>query len=74
MFNVTSTSLEKEVQGTISAFTSTIDKLNKSAEKAKTEASSKRKQIEELTIEAKALDAIADKANSWANKIQNFFN
>lgn len=74
MFKVTSKSLEKEVSDIVSAFTSTVEKLKKSSEKARTEAITKREEIKNLTLEAQALDAVADKADSFAVKIQSFFN
>lgn len=45
---MSSKSLEKEVDSIVANFTSTISKLNASAEKATTEASVKRSEIESL--------------------------
>ena len=71
---MSSKSLEKEVDSIVSNFTSTINKLNASAEKATTEASVKRSEIESLTKEVNALDAISAKAKSIANKINSLLN
>ena len=71
---MSSKSLEKEVDGIVANFTSTINKLNASAEKATTEASAKRNEIESLTKEVNALDAISAKAKSIANKINSLLN
>lgn len=71
---MSSKSLEKEVDGIVNSFTSTINKLNASAEKATTEASVKRSEIESLTKEVNALDAISAKAKSIANKINSLLN
>lgn len=57
MFKVTSQSLEKEVSGIVSAFTSTVNKLNTASEKALNEANAKREEIKTLEAEANALDA-----------------
>lgn len=75
MFNkVTSQNIEKEVQSTMAAFTSTVSKLKASSEKARNEANAKREEIKNLTLEAKALDEVASKAEGWADKIESFFN
>lgn len=74
MFNVTSSGISKEIETAMSAFTSIVDKLTKSAEKARTEASAKREKIKELDTEVKALDNVADSALTYANKIKNIFN
>lgn len=71
---MSSKSLEKEVDGIVANFTSTINKLNASAEKATTEASAKRNEIESLTKEVNALDAISVKARSIADKINSLLN
>lgn len=71
---MSSKSLEKEVDSIVANFTSTINKLNASAEKATTEASAKRNEIESLTKEVNALDAISAKAKSIANKINSLLN
>lgn len=71
---MSSKSLEKEVDSIVTSFTSTINKLNASAEKATTEASVKRNEIESLTKEVNALDAISAKAKSIANKINSLLN
>lgn len=71
---MSSKSLEKEVDGIVANFTSTINKLNASAEKATTEASAKRNEIESLTKEVNALDAISTKAKSIADKINSLLN
>ena len=71
---MSSKSLEKEVDSIVANFTSTINKLNASAEKATTEASAKRNEIESLTKEVNALDAISTKAKSIADKINSLLN
>lgn len=71
---MSSKSLEKEVDSIVANFTSTINKLNASAEKANNEASIKRSEIESLTKEVNALDAISAKAKSIANKINSLLN
>ena len=71
---MSSKSLEKEVDGIVANFTSTISKLNASAEKATTEASAERNEIESLTKEVNALDAISVKARSIADKINSLLN
>ena len=71
---MSSKSLEKEVDSIVATFTSTINKLNASVEKATTEASVKRSEIESLTKEVTALDAISAKAKSIANKINSLLN
>ena len=71
---MSSKSLEKEVDSIVANFTTTINKLNASAEKATTEASVKRNEIESLTKEVNALDAISVKAKSIANKINSLLN
>lgn len=71
---MSSKSLEKEVDSIVTSFTSTINKLNASTEKATTEASVKRNEIESLTKEVNALDAISAKAKSIANKINSLLN
>lgn len=71
---MSSKSLEKEVDSIVANFTTTINKLNASAEKATTEASVKRNEIESLTKEVNALDAISTKAKNIANKINSLLN
>lgn len=71
---MSSKSLEKEVDGIVANFTTTINKLNASAEKATNEASAKRSEIESLTKEVSALDAISAKAKSIADKINLLLN
>lgn len=71
---MSSKSLEKEVDSIVTSFTSTINKLNASAEKTTTEASVKRNEIESLTKEVNALDAISAKAKNIANKINSLLN
>jgi hypothetical protein len=74
MFNkVTSQSLEKEVSGIVSAFTSTVEKLNNASEKALSEATAKREEIKTLEAEASALDAISAKALKYADKLKSLF-
>ena len=75
MFNkVTSQGLEKEVNGIVSNFTSTISKLTASAQKATQEAEARRIEIANLEEEAKALDVISANAIRIADKIKSLLN
>lgn len=73
MFKVTSQSLEKEVSGIVSAFTSTVNKFNTASEKALNEANAKREEIKTLEAEANALDAVSAKALKYAEKLKSLF-
>lgn len=73
MFKVTSQSLEKEVSGIVSAFTTTVNKLNVASEKALNEANAKREEIKTLEAEANALDAVSAKALKYAEKLKSLF-
>ena len=74
MFKTTSKILEKEVNGIVSNFTSTISKLTASATKAAQEAEARRIEIVNLEEEAKALDVVAANATKIADKIKSLLN
>lgn len=74
MFKTTSKVLEKEVNGIVSSFTSTISKLTASATKASQEAEARRIEIANLEEEAKDLDAISANATRIADKIKSLLN
>lgn len=74
MFKTTSKILEKEVNGIVSNFTSTISKLTASATKATQEAEARRIEIANLEEEAKALEVVSANATRIAEKIKSLLN
>lgn len=73
IFNSSSTSLNKDVDSTMSAFKSTIAKLELTVERAEASKAEKQEEIKRLETEVTALDGVRTKASGLAGKLKALF-
>lgn len=73
IFNSSSASLNKEVDSAMSAFKSTITKLELTVERAEASKAEKEEEIKKLQNECTNLDGVRSRATSLASKLKSLF-